>query len=136
MYELTFTLEPHPGEGFVRIRAQGRLTAPDMLEMLEKLTTEHPGLNRLWDFRQVDLTSWTLDDMRMYIDVLVRRAPGSPIVRVAGLVSRDIDFELARMFEELAAGTLPVVGAVFREDAEAIRWVSTRPDTLGPPAAD
>ncbi len=72
--------------------------------------------------------------MRMFIEVIAPRDPNTPHVRVAGLVSHEADYALARAYEALAVGVLPIRGQVFKVEAEAIRWVSSASD--GRPADD
>ena len=124
MPELTFAIEPHPEDSYVRIRVRGRLTAPETRQTRARVIADHPGLHRLWDFLEADLTAWSGDDMRMFIEVIARSEPGDPTTRVAALVSREVDYGQARMFESLSCGTLPEQGKVFRNESEAIRWVS------------
>ena len=39
-------------------------------------------------------------------------------------LGRNTHYALARAYEALAVGVLPIQGQVFRDEAEAIRWVS------------
>ena len=119
----SFSIERDPDAAYVRIRVRGKMTAPEAREARGRVLLEHPGANRLWDFREADLTAWTIDDMRMFIDVINRKEPDEYNVRVAALVARDIDYGLARMFEQLSAGLMLVKGGVFREEQDAIAFL-------------
>lgn len=125
MPELTITLEPHLDDHYIRIQVHGKLTAPETLGARTRVIAEHPGFHRLWDFLAADLSAWSGDDMRMFIELLRRTDRLDPTVRVAALVSREVDYGQARMFESLSAETLPGHWKVFRDEADAIHWVST-----------
>jgi len=130
MSELTITLEPHLDDHYIRIRVRGKLTAPETLGARTQVVAEHPGFHRLWDFLDADLSAWTGDDMRMFIDLLRRTDRLDPTVRVAALVSREVDYGRASLFKSLSADTLPGHWKVFRDEADAVHWVSTGAGTL------
>jgi len=124
----TFEYLAHPELGYVHIIVHGKMTAPDASQARKHAQTDFPRLNRLWDFRQADLTAWTADDMRMFNEMIMLSEGGGPNVRVAALVSRDVDFGVARMYESISAGDFIKDGAVFRDEAAALAFVTvTKP---------
>jgi len=121
------TIEPDPERGFVRIRVAGRLTMAEAQRRQAEVADAHPTLHRLWDFKEADLGEWTGREIRAGIDAIAARTPPprGEGLRVAALVSRDLDYGVSRMFEAMAAGKLPMRYAVFRVEARAIEWLLT-----------
>jgi hypothetical protein len=119
----TFEYRAHPELGYLHIIVHGKMTAPDAAQARAHAQTNHPRLNRLWDFRQADLTAWTADDMRMFNEMIKLNEGGGAEVRIAALVSRDVDFGVARMYESISADGFIKEGAVFRDEAAAIEFV-------------
>jgi len=120
----SFEFLPHPELGYVHIIVHGKMTAPDAASARQRMQADCPRLNRLWDFRQADLTAWTADDMRMFNEMIMMNEGGGPKVRIAGLVARDVDFGVARMYESITKDSFPLEGAVFRDEAQAVAFVT------------
>ena len=123
---IAITLDAEPTRGFVRLHVHGTLTVEVAQRTLREAMEQHPSLHRLWDFRDADLTAWSLDDMRGFIATVAREPGARAGTRVAALVSRDVDFGMARMFEALSAGDLPFEMCIFRDATAAEEWI-TRP---------
>lgn len=124
MNEPSIVLEAEPARGFVRLRVRGRLTMHDAGRAQAEAIKTHAGLARLWDFREADLTAWSAEDMRSFDETARSREDGTHRVRVAALVSRDVDYGLARMYELLSESGGPGERAVFRDEASAEQWIS------------
>lgn len=121
------TIEPDVDRRFVVIRIDGTLTIELAIDAQQKVVREHAGMNRIWDFRGSDLTAWSMADMSRFIDGVLQRGGALPGTRLAAIVSRDVEFGLARMFGSLAEDRLDVRPAVFRDEASAIAWITATP---------
>jgi len=123
----SISIEPDDTRGFVRIRVRGRLAMSEAQRRQAEVAAAHPRLHRLWDFLEADLTEWTGREIRAGIDAIAARTPpaAGEGLRVAALVARDLDFGVARMFESMASGKLPMRYAVFRDEARAVEWLLT-----------
>jgi hypothetical protein len=58
-----------------------------------------PGMARLWDFRDADLSSLDTTTIAMLAQHSTRFPPGINDVKVAFVAGRELEFGLARMFE-------------------------------------
>jgi len=118
---------PDEVRGFVRIQVIGRFPMRDASQRQAEVASAHPGMHRLWDLREADLSNWTRQEIRGGIEAIASRTP--PIakdeLRVAALVTRDLDYGVARMFESMASGSLPIRYAVFRDEPRALEWLAT-----------
>ena len=120
---MSITVDANSARSFVRIRVRGKLDAEQARQALSEVIARHPGLHRLWDFRESDLTEWSSDDMRSFADFSRSAGPAAGITRVAALVSRDVDYGPSRMYEVLAASPT-MQYRVFRDESEAEAWLS------------
>ena len=122
-----FFVEPDPIRGFVRIRVRGKLAMQEVQRSQAEVSAAHPRLHRLWDLREADIGDWTAAAIRSAIEAMAARTFGEQGVgiRVAGLMTRDLDFGVGRMFESMATDALPMRGAVFRDEARAMEWLLT-----------
>jgi len=117
--------------GTVCLSLTGRLTARSVISAIEKLEA-HPEFSperpRLWDVRQADLSKLSRDEFGRIARAARESHLSRPGVRVAVLVSRDVDFGMARMFELTEGSSLLASMAVFRDEAAAMAWLGM---TLG-----
>ncbi len=123
------TVTPDPA-GFLRVRVVGRLTPAFAGRIRRAVAEAHPGRDRLVDLRAADLGAWDAAAIRAFHADTAGERPHAPPSRVAALVSRDLDYGISRMFEGLAPVRLPVTYRTFRDEQEAVAWLTA------PPAAD
>ena len=125
--EASVRFELDSDRGFVRIHVRGRFPMSEAQQRQAEVAAAYPGVNRFWDMSEADLSDWTGRDIRGGIEAVASRTPppAGEGMRVAALVSRDIDYGVARMWEAMAAGSLAIVYAVFRDEERAIEWLST-----------
>lgn len=120
--------------GFVRIVLVGEQSLEEIKQAFSSLL-EHPdyrpGMNRLWDIREASVSSLTADQLRDIERHARALEPTPEHLRVAVLVSRDVDFGVIRMLESLANEKAPVTvdSCVCRDLAEAEEWVSSTEST-------
>jgi hypothetical protein len=120
-------IEPDAERGFVRIRVTGRFEMAEAARRQGEVAATYPRMHRLWDLREANLAAWTAPEIRLGIDEIAGRTSegAGEGLRVAGLVTRDLEFGVTRMFESMAGGKLPMRYAVFRDEERAIEWLVT-----------
>lgn len=110
-----------PEQQLVEVRFRGAVQVNDLAEARARVTGDpahQPGFALLIDMRDADLSVMAGENLR-------RRAGSPPTARaMAILVSTDLGYGMARMYELASAGRV----AVFRSYEEAVAW-------LVPPAA-
>ena len=105
----------------------GRATAHGVVRAIRDLTSHpqyRPGIPKLWDARQADLSKLTRAEFRS----IARAGRVSELstlgIRVAVLVTRPVDFGIARMFELSEGYDLLDALRVFRDPDAAIAWLT------------
>lgn len=122
MADASITVVTTEAGDYVVVRVHGELTTREAFRIRARAVSRHPGLPRMWDFRQADLSSWTQDEIRAMAESLNTRRDG-PATRVAALVSRDIEFGISRIFEVLAEDLSTDQFDVFRLETDAVGWL-------------
>ena len=108
------------------IRITGRLSRDIILRAFDAAVEDpryRPGMGRLWDFREADLSSLdstTIAEMAKYS---LKFPPGINDVKVAFVAGRDLEFGLSRMFEAYSFDAKTSV-AVFASMEEAEAWMA------------
>jgi hypothetical protein len=121
----------------------GWITVEGITGLLEEIL-EHesfrPGMGLLWDVRQMEgLGEFSAEDLREVIEIVIERLPRRGGGPSAYLVMRDVDYGVARMFEQIADPNLPILIRVFRDMDAARAWVEEPTSVSGPepsPGAD
>lgn len=116
-----FDLTSEPG--IILGVARGRLTLPDLREAAAQFWREvrAPEARVLWDLREAtfDLSS---DDVRTFAEFGKRESPFAGL-RMAFVVTRDLEYGLVRMFEVFRENSRTQT-AVFRDRAQAVEWLT------------
>ncbi|MFQ5703788.1 MAG: hypothetical protein ACE5HT_07180 [Gemmatimonadales bacterium] len=112
----------------VRISVTGVVEAREHQLQYEEITRSYPSWNRLWDFRDADLSQLSESDLASIADFAAQREDPKERPRVALLVGRNVDFGVSRMYEVLAEERYSATFSVFRDEAAAERWLSARDD--------
>ena len=82
-----------------------------------------PGMGRLWDFRDADLSQLTTAAIESMTRHSQQFPPGINDVKVAFVATRGLEFGLARMFEAYSTDTRVAV-SVFYSLEEAEDWMA------------
>lgn len=111
--------------GVVHIHASGALTDAHLFDLRERLAVDpalRPGAPRLADIREVDRLEVTPDGIHRL--VAMEHDPAQPFSarRIAIVVSGDLPYGMARMYEALSSET-PAAVRVFRDLDEARAWL-------------
>jgi hypothetical protein len=119
------TCEIDPAAGLVYTTARGLVKIDEVVQALEAVMAHpdfRPRLNGIADFRAGDVEHIRSDDVRRLASLLARHRDAIGPSRTAVVVSRDVTFGMARMFQAFAEAT-PVETQVFRNMDEARQWV-------------
>ena len=104
----------------------GKLTPDDLLGALGGIyerSDYRPGACALWDLRGAELHLFDKHDIRKIADFVTgnRRAPAGTCAAL--VVGRNLDFGLARMYEQMLVASTDVKVMVFRDMTEARAWL-------------
>lgn len=112
------------GKNIAHIKMSGELGQEEILAAFDLTVSDKRyknGMGRLWDFREVDLSSLKTETVVKMAQYSLRFPPGINDVKVAFVVSRDFEFGMTRMFEMSSKSKTPI--HVFRSVAEAEEWM-------------
>lgn len=116
--------------GTVAVTLRGQWELTGILEALESLWTEQVRtgiLRALWDFRGVSAGGVPTVQLREVANRHLRDRPDLPESRAAVVVSRDLEFGMARMTEAFISEG-PVDMQIFRDLSEASEWLTREDD--------
>jgi hypothetical protein len=133
-----WTVEPGAAAGggdkdrrFVKIVESGVYNVEDHIRMLEDLVSRDfwtPGTNILLDELALDYRGTTLEQLR---EAAARRVRMDALIgggKVAALMKSIPDFVRARQYELITDGKISARIRVFRDEAEAIKWLLAEPN--------
>lgn len=106
------------------IKLSGQLSKKAILSAFDLAVADERyknGMGRLWDFRDADLSSFDTATVMEMAQYSKRFPPGINSVKVAFVVSRDLEYGLSRMFQMSSEARTPI--QVFRTMAEAEKWM-------------
>ena len=106
------------------IKLSGQLSKKVILSAFDLTVSDKrykKGMGRLWDFRDADLSSLDSEIITQMAQYSLSFPPGINDVKVAFVVSRDLEYGLSRMFEISSNAKTPIF--VFRSMDEANRWL-------------
>ena len=113
-------------DGPVKLTASGTISSADIIKALHGLLQDSQfksGMDILWDFRQVKTENMRADQIREIVSFIKNnQEKRGANYRVALVVSRDIDFGLARMYEAYTQ-ELPFQLQIFKELSAAEDWL-------------
>jgi hypothetical protein len=121
--------ELDPNRGIRLHRVTGVLVPEELLETLQDLYGRadfNPDMSVLWDIREADVSSFTRDDVVRLRDLVKDHWGVGGSSRAALVVSREIDYGLARMYGLLLDKYTSSDLKVFRDMNEALDWASAR----------
>jgi hypothetical protein len=122
---ITMNIDPITG---LRIhKVTGRLQFEELREALTAVYDADdfdPDKDVMWDLRDADLTAFSTDDIKSVSGLVKQNWGTSSSSRAALVVSRDVDFGLARMYEQLLDNGSTGDVTVFRDYDEAIAWLT------------
>jgi hypothetical protein len=113
---------------FARVTLSGPIAIDKWKEAYHQLLS-HPDFRKdmdtLWDFRAVEeIHTLQPSDMHAIAREVTDRAEKRGAGRVALVMAREVDFGLARMYELMSDGLVPLSIRVFRDLGEAEAWLT------------
>lgn len=108
------------------IKLTGSPTSAVILEAFDASVADpgyRPGMARLWDFRDADLSSLDSSTIAMMAQHSTKYPPGINDVKVAFVAGRKLEFGLSRMFAAFSEDADTLI-AVFYSLSEAEDWLA------------
>ena len=93
------------------------------LRLFYKSPEYNPAMNSLWDLREADFTEVEPHEVRGLMEMVKGHWGKNDTAKSALLVTKDLDFGLARMYEMLMDGGTAGSVMVFRDYNEAVEWL-------------
>ena len=132
---MSFDVRVAREDGVVTIAVEGRGAGRDLLRRITPALEESAATGDrrvLLDLRGAQVSELPPSDMHGFeIDAARREAMRGAGARAAVLVSSDLLFGIARMFQTIRAES-PVAYGVFRDPAEAAAWLANSPEESHP----
>jgi len=116
------------GNNTARVTLSGPIAIDRWKEAYHQLLS-HPDfrkdMNTLWDFRAVEkIHTMEPSDMHAIAREVTDHAEQRGTGRVALVMAREVDFGLARMYELMSDGLVPLSIQVFRDLGKAEAWLA------------
>jgi hypothetical protein len=108
------------------IKLTGPLTREIILDAFDAAVSDRKyrdGMSRLWDFRNADLSALASSTIAEMAQHSATFPPGINDVKVAFVVTRELEYGLSRMFEAYSTDVKTTV-SVFYTLADAEAWLS------------
>lgn len=122
---ITVRIDQEAGIRFTELL--GDVTPDEVLSSLREVYTRpdfDPDLNVLWDMRNASVELFRFEEVKYIADFTRGHWGTSGTSRAALVVSQDVHYGLARMFEELFKSRSSSKVMVFRDREEALRWLA------------
>lgn len=104
----------------------GKMTTLNELQDAVLALLTHPdhvdGMEAIFDFREADLVNISREDINSYAKWLYPYLP-KLAVKVATVVSRDLEFGIVRMWNTYSEGIIDQSRMIFREMDAAQEWL-------------
>ena len=106
----------------------GQFTIDELTEALKEVYKNpqyDSEMNVLWDIRDADASSFTMQDITKLSNIVSRQWGTKGESRAAIVVSRDLEYGLSRMYDMLSANQIKSQIKAFRDINEAFEWLSS-----------
>jgi hypothetical protein len=124
---ITTSIEPTTGARLHEVT--GHLNLEELGGTLTKIYESadfDPDQDVLWNLLKANLSAFSVDDIRQVTHLVKDNWGASDKSRAALVVARDLDFGLARMYQQLLEGQSLGEVRIFRNVDEAIEWLSAK----------
>ncbi len=111
-------------KNFVHIRLTGPVDREMLLNAFDQAISgdqHEPGMGRLWDFRDVDLSGLKSDTIRGLTKYTQKHPAGINDVKVAFLTESDLEYGLTNMFKFASEAATSI--RLFRSFEDAESWL-------------
>ena len=82
-----------------------------------------PEMNVFWDLQKTDLANISTEDVRSFMEYVVKQWGTGRKSKAALVVSRDLEYGISRIFQMMVEGTTSRESAVFIDINEAQEWI-------------
>jgi hypothetical protein len=121
------TCEIDAESGIVHTAIQGRVRTQELVTALEAVIRRpdfRSGLNGIVDLREGGVADLHTREVKWLVDLMDRHRDQIGPSRTAIVVSTDVDYGLARMYQAYAEST-SIETNIFRDLEDARRWLAT-----------
>jgi len=118
-------IREHPDGNYVEAICRGyvdRKALTEAIADLRRVEGYADGLNALWDFRDTDLSGFSVEDMKAVLEYM-EQTPRRKEVQVAILVAREGDILLVRLWQAVSSRRYGQSTKFFTDRQEADRWL-------------
>lgn len=130
MPEVSYEVVFKKSDNYVVTRFSGLLSYQAILECFDKVvhsTHYHPGMGRLWDLSETDLSLLTEETVWLACTYATVFPIGISDVKVAMVSSNEAHEALLHLFKSFSTETHTTV-AIFQDLQEAESWIADPPD--------
>ncbi len=127
-------IETDPATGIRSYTATGELTFAEVHETLRTVYEDvnfQPDAHVLWDLREARTNELSPEEVDRLADFVGQYWGTGGKSKAAFVTSRDVDFGMARMYEQMLAIRSTSVVKVFRDLDEARRWLLADAESSG-----
>jgi len=114
-------------KNYCTIKLKGILSRDEILHAFNAAVSHiyHvPGMGRLWDFCEADLSLLSSDTINSMAQYSLRFPNGINNVKVAFVVGRELEYGLTRMFEAFSSNAKTTI-KIFKSLEQAKKWISS-----------
>jgi hypothetical protein len=103
---------------------KGKASFDDAVATIRDFYSTNPTSNVVWDFREGTLVALSSKEIESIAELTSALSKNRTVGKTAGIVARDVDFGISRMFQSLVEvkGYRPEV-RVFHDEKEALDWI-------------
>lgn len=118
-------IRKHAAGNYVEAVCRGFVDRKAMMEAIADLRRVEgyaDGLNALWDFRDADLSSFSVDDMKAVLKYM-EQTPRRKDVQIAILVEGKADLLLLKLWQVVSSRRYGQTTELFTNRQDADRWL-------------
>ena len=122
---MPITTHRNPARNRTTFECNGSLLLNEIVVVIERFfqgDVAPPTKNILWDMRTASVNSLTVDHADQVATLINGYQTEGRGLKVAAVISKDIDFEIAKEFKEKSRDALKII-RVFRHIDEAKEWL-------------
>ena len=124
--QLIYKIVHHPEQGYFRAYAIGKANMDNLqkmyLEVLQGLS-EKKGINRLWDFSRIDLSTITLGDLDSFANYIRAAGLENDEVNSAILLRDNLRAAIIRKLKDVIKEVIAADIIITKSHDEAVAWV-------------
>jgi hypothetical protein len=122
---MPITTHRNPSRNLTTFKCDGGLSFNEIVAVIERFfrgSVAPPTNKIIWDMQNVSVATLTADHIYHIANLVSGYTAKDKNTNIAVVISKDIDFEIAKKFREKATDALKII-KVFRKIEEAIEWL-------------